>query len=440
MAIRMKSVNGILLLYNHPLIKNAPTIMEHVKSFSEHSRFKVWRINTECGFPKRLSELRFKAIVLHYSLFGYRPFLNAQFLNYLEASKDSYKIAFFQDEHRFCKIRFGFINRYKIDCIFTLVEPRFFEHTYTKYTNVPKLVHCLPGYVSDSMIDTAREFSVPAEKRTIDVGYRGRKLEYYMGKGAQEKYEIGVKFKERAAGLGLKLGIEADESKRIYGENWFRFTANCRAVLGVEAGVSLFDVEDVIYEGFQKLMAANPGISFEEMSKKLNFQNWEDRIYYRTISPRHFEAAAFRVCQILFEGKYSGIMKPMVHYIPLKKDFSNFDEVIRMFKTPALRDELTENAYNDFIASRRYTYENFFQNSFDPVLLEADLEPEIDSVVAEKVTQLLSKDARYRQFYGTLKSVRHRQFPGRSLLVSILKPLEQKYSRWKERKIAELIR
>ena len=440
MAIRMKNINGILLLYNHPLIKNAPTIMEHVNSYSEHSCFNVWKINTECGFPKRLAELRFKAIVLHYSLFGYRPFLNPQFLNYLEASKDSYKIAFFQDEHRFCKMRFGFINRYKIDCIFTLVEPSFFGHTYTKYTSVPKLVHCYPGYVSDSMMETARKFFVADDKRTIDIGYRGRKLEYYMGKGAQEKYDIAAKFNEKAAWLGLELDIEAEESKRIYGEKWFRFTANCRAVLGVEAGVSLFDVEDVIYEGYQKLMAVNPGISFEEMSKKLNFQDWEDRIYYRTISPRHFEAAAFRVCLILFEGKYSGILEPMVHYIPLKKDFSNFGEVIEIFKNPVLRNKLTDNAYKDLIASRQYTYKNFVHNSFDPVLLEAGLEPAVESVEVQEVKEFLNKDIRYRHFCGTLKSVRHRQFPGRSLLVSILKPLEQKYSRWREGKISELIR
>ena len=62
---------------------------------------------------------------------------------------------------------------------------------------------------------------------------------------------------------------------------------------------------------------------------------WEDNVYYRTISPRHFEAAAFRICQVLFEGRYSGVLEPMVHYIPLKKDFSNIDEVIRRIsRTP----------------------------------------------------------------------------------------------------------
>ena len=59
---------------------------------------------------------------------------------------------------------------------------------------------------------------------------------------------------------------------------------------------------------------------------------WDWKIPYRTISPRNFEAAAFRVCQILYEGHYSGVMEPMRHYIPLRKDFSNFDEVVERFR------------------------------------------------------------------------------------------------------------
>jgi hypothetical protein len=382
---------------------------------------------------KNTPEMRFKAIILHYSLFGYKPFMTKGFLDYLEASKNSYKIAFFQDEHRFCKMRFGFINHYKVDCVFTLVEPDFFKETYQKYTNVSRLVYCLPGYVSDRMLEAARKFSVPDEKRGIDIGYRGRNLEYYMGKGAQEKYEIGVEFKEKASGLGLKLDIEAEEAKRIYGKNWYRFVANSRGVLGVEAGVSIFDVEDVVYEAYQRLIANSPRMSYEEMSERLNFCDWEDKIYYRTISPRHFEATAFRVCQILFEGKYSGLMKPMVHYIPLKKDFSNFDEVIRLFKDPGLRKELTENAYNDLVANGDHTYKRFVERSFDPVLLEAELKPDISPTESAEITGFLDEDYWPRQVYGKVMSLRRLQFPGRSLLVPVVKPMLQKYEEWRHR-------
>ena len=145
--------------------------------------------------------------------------------------------------------------------------------------------------------------TVPEEQRTIDIGYRGRRLAYYMGRGAQEKHEIGRGVLERAAAAGLRVDIDTEESSRLYGDSWYRFMANCRAVLGVEAGVSIFDIDDVVRPACEKWLADHPAATFEETSAAV-LAPFEDNIRYRTISPRHFEAAAFRVCQILFDGEY----------------------------------------------------------------------------------------------------------------------------------------
>src|SRR6185295_10312129 len=141
---------------------------------------------------------------------------------------------------------------------------------------------------------------------------------------------------------------------------------------GVETGVSIFDTEDVVREECERILTANPTTTFDEILEQV-LAPWENKIYYRTIGPRHFEAAAFRVCQILFEGEYSGILQPMVHYIPLKKDFSNFDNVIQLLSDRAIREELTENAYRDLIASGRYSYAKFI-DVFDKELEEQGFE------------------------------------------------------------------
>jgi hypothetical protein len=371
----MSGIPGILLLYHRPLLrKDAATVTESIQAFREHSAFRVWNVNTECGFPPALDQIRFGVIVLHYSLFGRWPCcLGQNFYRYLERCNASYKVAFFQDEFRYCRKRFDFLNRFRVDCVYTLVDSEYFQYTYQKYTQVPKLVHCIPGYVSDGLIEAARRFAKPDSARTIDIGYRARPLEYYMGTGAQEKHGIAVEFLRRAAGLNLMLDVAYAERSRIYGDDWYRFTGNCRGFLGVEAGVSVFDTEDVVREEVDRLLSARPDIGFQEMHDRV-LHKWEDRIPYRTISPRHFEAAAFRVCQILFEGKYSGILQSMVHYIPLKKDWSNFDEVMRLFSDPRVRQTLTENAYRDLIASGRYSYARFIQ-SFDAELREAGQAP-----------------------------------------------------------------
>ena len=177
------NVNGVLLLYHHPEGVNAATIMEHVEAFGKHSRFRVWNYNTDAGFPRALGDYRFGAIVLHYSLFGplsYR--LDDYFLSYLDGTS-SYKIAFFQDEHHYCRDRFEFLDRHRIDCVYTLVEPANWPQTYGKYTKVENLVYNMPGYVSDDLVRHAAEIAKPDEEREIDIGYRGRTLLPYMGTG-----------------------------------------------------------------------------------------------------------------------------------------------------------------------------------------------------------------------------------------------------------------
>ena len=94
----MKKINGILFLYHHPLLrKDATTIMEHVRAFEKNSKFQVFPINTELGFPDRLSDCSFSIIVIHYSMFNSYSFYYIR--RYLENNRESYIIAFFQDEY-----------------------------------------------------------------------------------------------------------------------------------------------------------------------------------------------------------------------------------------------------------------------------------------------------------------------------------------------------
>ena len=89
--------------------------------------------------------------------------------------------------------------------------------------------------------------------------------------------------------------------------------AGCRCVLGVESGVSCFDLEDEVLDEYAELSKTRERVSVDDLT---TLPRWEDVVFYRTISPRHFEAAAVRVCQILFEGRYSEAMEPMVRTSP----------------------------------------------------------------------------------------------------------------------------
>src|SRR4051794_4838077 len=93
------AVDGVLVVYHRPDgagVKDASTVREHLHSIGRHSRWRVWEVNTEFGFPSGLTDMEFETIVLHYSVFGMGDYaLDEAWLDYLD-STSAYKIAFFQ--------------------------------------------------------------------------------------------------------------------------------------------------------------------------------------------------------------------------------------------------------------------------------------------------------------------------------------------------------
>jgi len=393
-----------ILIHNRPTcpwFEDATTVDEHIAAYARHSRFPFWEVNTDLGFPPALAQVPVAAVVLHYSIFhtaGYH--FDAGFRRFLRET-DAYKVAFFQDEHHFCQQRFLFLNEHHVDCVFTCLEESEFDAVYRRYTNVPTLVSNFPGYVSEEMIRAAQQFALPDSERPVDIGYRGRALAPYGGRAALEKAQVAAGFADAAEEQGLVFDVTAREGERLYGDDWSRFMGSCKGTLGTEAGVSVFDLEDRAYAEYVRQIRAGGPVTIETLERGPQ-GDLEGAVYYRTISPRHFEAAAFRVCQILFEGRYSGVLEPMVHYLPLKKDFSNAADVLSRFKDPAIRRELTDNTHRDLIASGRYGYATLMQK-LDLVLERAGLEPTLASSEVESITATLELGRRRRQLATRLR-------------------------------------
>ena len=436
-AARTDHVDGVLHLYHRPLrFSDATTVMEHVESLQLYSGFPVWNVNTELGLPIGLVGMSFSAVVLHYSVFSAGQYrLDTGLRRYLsEECESSFKVAFFQDEHHFCRDRFAFLNEYGIDCVYSCMESPYMEQVYRRYTDVRLLVSNVPGYVSQDTIEAAERFALPAEERHLDIAYRGRALPPYCGRGGLEKYEIGIRFLELGKDLGLDLDIACDEASRIYGDDWYRFTGSARAVLGTESGVSVVDLEDEVYAQYQELLALGEVPTIGRLEEGA-LGRWDGNIPYRTISPRHFEAAAFNTCQILYDGSYSGAMQPMVHYIPLRKDFSNFEEVIERFRNADLRRELAANARRDLIDSGEWGYEPFVAG-FDEALRNAGLSPGEPGRDGEIVEAALRKGRTRRIARGRLKYLHDNEFPGRQLVRPVARPLLRGAKRVRRRVLA----
>jgi hypothetical protein len=366
--------------------------MDHVEAFETYSRFPIQKLNADSPLPAGIANLDFELVIVHYSVLGATFYsLTEDHLRWLKTSR-AHKVLLAQDEHRYCGHRFWFCDEVGFDTVYTCLEPSEFDKVYGSRTGVRRLRTNIPGYVSEQMIADGERLSTPDQKRPIDIGYRGRPLPPYSGRGGLEKFEIGRRFAELAANSGLVLDIGLEESDRLYGKDWPRFLSRCKGVLGVESGVSVFDLDDRVIDQYERLVAQGRKVTIEDLTEAAEL---EDKVYYRTISPRHFEAAAMQVCQILYEGRYSGILQPMVHYLPLRKDFSNFDEVLTLFRDPAVRRELTRNAHRDLIASGRYTYERFIER-FDEDLIESGMQPEVSASDAAVVKRALDHGRRRR--------------------------------------------
>lgn len=425
-------IPGILLLYDHPLEANAPTIMEHVNAFKKYSSWPVWSINCNLGFPKNLESMSFEAIILHYSLFGNYPFVltrKTKFDNYIK-NNSSIKIAFMQDEYHYCPQRFSIINKWNIDLIYSLLNPCY-HYIYIENTKCKSIHHTLTGYVDVDLIEASNMLAKKDAQRSIDIGYRARPLPLYMGRAAQEKTEIAEGVLARLASSDLITDIKIAEADRIYGKKWHEYVANCHGMLGVEAGVSIFDIKGEAQQAYNKYLKTSDPALQECLLKVIN--SFEGNIYYRTISPRIFECAAFRTCMILFEGNYQGILKPMEHYIPLKKDFSNFDFVIRVFQDSLERRRIVDNVYNDLIASGCYSYENFI-NNFDKDLIAFGMHPSTDKDKFLWVDKMLNEDLKLRlvsvQAWSYTSQKLASCFPAETAIGEALRRAKRKISDW----------
>ncbi|WP_259781269.1 glycosyltransferase [Aestuariispira ectoiniformans] len=330
---------------------------------------KLSRNNVECinfltKIPAHVDLNSYDVIVIHWTVILGRN-------NYIEpalrariARSNAVKAVFIQDEYRFVDRTKAALLSINADVLFTCVPQSEWEKVYSS-EDLPGLtrVQLLTGYVPPGL---PTRHTPDVDDRPIDVGYRGRDLPAWLGELAQEKMHIGRRFEEEAPTYGLNTDIRWTEGDRLYGEDWLAFLCRCKAMLGVESGASVFDFTGQIQKRVDDHVKENPDATFEEL-KELYFAEEEGKIRLNQVSPRIFECVAVHTLLILYEGEYSGILEPWVHYVPLKKDHSNMDEVVAVLRDSQKIKEITDRAYWEIGQNPAYQYDVLAQ-TFDDVI------------------------------------------------------------------------
>ncbi len=156
-----------------------------------------------------------------------------------------------------------------------------------------------------------------------------------------------------------------DDKNVFWGWDWYKFLLDCDTTLGCKGGASILDEDGKIESMVNLYIKKHPGADFKEVSSEL-LKPYENGINYTSISPRIFECAMTKTCQILLEDDYR-IIRPGIHYINLKRDFSNFDEVVKKVQNKKYCAQIAENAYKELIVSGKYSYEKYVKRMMDTI-------------------------------------------------------------------------
>ena len=302
---------------------------------------------------------RFDVIIIHYSL----SLLYDHFLS--DASKQrlqefsGLKVLFVQDEYRQINKMVSEIERINFDVLFTCFPEVEIENIYPKF-KLPYLAkyNTLTGYIPQRLLEYT-----PIKKimdRPIDVGYRGRKIPFWLGELAYDKYLIAEQWSTLTCLANLTTDISYHENDRIYGHKWIEYISSCKTMLGVESGSSVMDFTGKLEVLINHHQEKYPDDSFYEI-QKIYLMEHEGRYKLNQISPRCFEAIALKSTLILYEGEYSGILVPDRHYIMLKKDFSNITEVIASVKDVDKLQNIADIAYEEIALDPKYSYYSFIK-------------------------------------------------------------------------------
>jgi len=357
-------VADVLIVYSLVQWPPVAAARDAVYAFERHSGARCWYLNLGVRrAPRWLARVPFDAVIFQTSMLWDRvsPATFARHRSKLHRldGVGRHRVVLPQDEYLCSRALVDFIGEFDVDHIFSVAPESEWEKLYAGVDRSRVgISRVLTGYLADETLKRIDAIVEEQAERPIVIGYRAAKVAPSLGRHGQLKAEVAARVAQASAPRGLRVDIATGAASTIRGDDWYRFLARCRYTLGVEGGASVHDPDGSIQQASARYLDDHPKAGFEEIEAAC-FPHADGGLNYVAISPRHFEAAATRTAQILIEGSYNGILRPGEHYIELRRDFSNLDEVIDLVDRDSERARITENAYRDLVASRAYSYERF---------------------------------------------------------------------------------
>ncbi len=403
-----------VLVLHRSCSEKRKTIDDHLYSFKRYVKdVEFFYCDVYFKVPSFMRWIDWDGVIIHYTLLGER-FDQRLWKNIFKGlaktlpKTKGFKIAIPQDEFilsdQLCELfRLG-----NVETVFTCASSIDYETIYPlEKSGLKHRISTLTGFVDEETIEILESLSKEVQERTIDIGYRARNLPYWVGAHGQYKGVIADRVLQAPNPFGLKLDISTKYSDVFYGNDWLKFLLRCNTTLGCLGGSSLHDPDGTIRKKVDEHVRNNPQATFQEVEKAC-FPGLDYKLHLFALSPRHFECAMSKTCQILLEGDYQGVLSPGIHYIELKKDFSNLAEVMKLAADREYCNEIAENAYCDIVASKKYTYSAFANQVIDHIRQFSKPQKVKSETNISVVRYLLGLHNRWRIVYTRFLMLRNR--------------------------------
>ena len=245
-------------------------------------------------------------------------------------------MCFRQDEFQWVDASNEILRQLGVHVLFSVAGAEAARRLYGPNLDRLEIVQTLTGYVPD---DVAMRPWVPLSRRPIDVGYRGRTLPFPLGRLAQEKVEIGARFVSLAHDTGLTCDIARDERSNLW--------------RGVDPVPRVVQVDPRLRErrehrGLRRVGRAAVRSVLGRPAVRVvrgGSPGCAHAVRGNVSSPRSARGSSRlrrreqRSCS--FGASTPVAVRPGEHYLPLEKDFSNFDEVVAGLRDTRRLEEMS---------------------------------------------------------------------------------------------------
>ena len=390
-----RHLNPTKVLVLHALTeKSRLTNVQFVRSFGLHaSGCKVTYLNVLGINVSALLNEEFDLAIVTYELLAMRavpfwPHIEQRIVKLLSLCK--HKVLLPQDDYTYTTRLDNLAITANVDAIYTPLTKDLDQLYPQAIMSGVRFHEALTGYIEDTNLAIMSGFTIPMTNITIDLGQRVRHLSPQFGAEASKKGFLAENFANRARDAGFIVDVSSKSEDTFVGISWLHFLANCKFTISRKGGASIADPNGKLARRIYNKSAWKKELDDPSIEKLIK-ENEIRRGDFSAISPRLFEAAAMRVCQILEVDDYLGALEPWHHYIPIRHDFSNIEEVFSAMKDGNLVEKIVENCYSTLIASGNYSYQTFVReliqreapNSRRPRTLEVTM-LDLDCSLSEK--------------------------------------------------------